>query len=259
MKLYEIIRVIEKYAPPALAESYDNVGLLLGDKNREVSSVLFSLDVDMKVAKEAKEKGAELIISHHPLIFHPTKSITADTALGRTILFLAENKIAVYAAHTNLDIVSGGLNDLASELLGLSNTSPLDETEGIGVGRVGTLSVPILCEHLAKYIKNVYNLPFVRYVGDGGKPIKTIALCTGSGGDLLQKAIEKGADAYITGDIKYSVARMAEESGISLIELGHYDSEIIVMDLLEKIVSSYCGNTLSLYKSKENKNVFTTI
>ena len=259
MRIYEITNAIEQYAPREMAASFDNVGMMLGDKNREVTTVLLTLDIDLSVAMEAKAMGAELIISHHPLIFHPVKSMTNETPEGKCLLFLAENKIAVYSAHTNLDSAPGGLNDLAAQLLQLENIGALETAESAGLGRIGTLSVPMTLEALAGEVKRLYCLPFIRYIGEAEKRISRVALCTGSGADMISFAKEKGADVLITGDIKYSAARNAAAIGLSVIELGHYESEYIVVDLLEKIITYYGGKDVQLYKSRANKNVFKTI
>ncbi len=259
MQIYEITNVIEQYAPTELASSYDNVGLILGDKNAHVSTVLLTLDIDLEVAMEAKALGAELIISHHPLIFHPLKKITSDTPEGKCLLFLAENKIAVYAAHTNLDSALGGLNDLAAQFLQLENTLPLETNEGPGIGRIGNLPKQVTVEEFASEIRHLYRLPFIRYIGEGQTKVSKVALCTGSGGDLALIAKEKRADVYITGDIKYSVAREAAAAGLAVIELGHYESEYIVVDLLEKIITHYGGIHVNLHKSRANKNIFTCL
>ncbi len=257
MRIYEIINAIERYAPKELASSYDNVGLMLGDRNAAVSSVLLTLDVDLAVAKEAKAVGAELIISHHPLIFNPVKNLTTDTPDGECLLYLAENKIAVYSAHTNLDSTSGGLNDLAAQFLSLENISPLEENGNAGIGRIGTLPFLVTLEGLAEKIKQIYHVPHIRYIGNKACLLSKVALCTGSGADLMALAKEKGADAYITGDIKYSAARYAAAIGLSVIELGHYESEYIAVDLLEKIITHYGGIEVNIYKSRANQNIFS--
>ncbi len=259
MKIFEITNIIERYAPKSLASSFDNVGLMLGDETRDVSIVLLSLDVDLSIAMEAKAIGAELIICHHPLIFHPLKNITADTPEGKCLLFLAENKIAVYSAHTNLDSALGGLNDLAAQFLRLENTIPLETNEGPGIGRIGKLPQTATLKTIAEEVKHIYRLPFIRFIGEEDTPISTVALCTGSGGDLVSIAKEKGADLYITGDIKYNVARDAAAAKLAMLELGHYESEYIVVDLLEKIILNYGNIQIKLYKSRANKNVFKTL
>jgi len=259
MKIFEITNIIERYAPKNLASSFDNVGLMLGDETRDVSKVLLSLDVDLSVAMEAKALGAELILCHHPLIFHPLKNITADTPEGKCLLYLAENKIAVYSAHTNLDSALGGLNDLAAQFLKLENTMPLETDEGPGIGRIGNLPKTTTLKTIAEKIKHIYRLPYIRFIGQEDMPISTVALCTGSGGDLIPIAKEKGADLFITGDIKYHAAREALATSLALIELGHYESEYIVLDLLEKIISNDGNMQIKLYKSRANINVFKTL
>ncbi len=261
MQIREIMEILEKYAPLELASSYDNVGLMVGDKTREVTRVLLTLDVDLDVAMEASRLGAELIISHHPLIFNPVRNITADSPAGKCLLYLMENKIAVYSAHTNLDSALGGLNDLAAQFLHLEHTKVLEtgcESE-IGIGRIGSLPNPMSLKALAHTVKQIYRLPYIRLIGDEDKRIEKVAICTGSGGDLLQDAITKGADAFITGDIKYNVARDAAALNMGMIELGHYESEYIVVDLLEKLLTEYGNGKIALYKSRANQNVFQTI
>ncbi|MBQ7036991.1 MAG: Nif3-like dinuclear metal center hexameric protein [Clostridia bacterium] len=259
MRIFEITNAIEKYAPKELASSYDNVGLMLGDSNAEVSAVLLTLDVDLAVAMEAKAVGAELIISHHPLIFNPVKNITADTPEGKCLLYLIENHIAVYSAHTNLDSTLGGLNDLAAQFLSLSSTVPLEVNGEAGIGRIGVLPVPMKLSQLAEEIKKIYHVPHLRFVGNGERMVSKVALCTGSGGDLTLLAKDKGADVYITGDVKYNVAREADANNIGLIELGHYESEFIAVDLLEKIITHYGGISVNIFKSHANRNVFSYI
>ncbi len=259
MNVTDVMHVLEKYAPKTLQEDFDNVGLLVGEKNAEVKTVLLTLDVDMDVAVEAKAVGAEMIISHHPLIFNPIKAITDETPEGRCLLYLIQNHIAVYAAHTNLDSAAGGLNDLAAQFLNLSNTKPITGMEGAGLGRIGNLPEEMTVGDLADKIKKIYRLPYIRFSGKADTPVVRVALCTGSGGSLLPDVLAAGADVYITGDVKYEVARSAAAWGLPIIELGHYESEYIVVDLLEKILTNFGNMPLCIYKSKTNKNVFMNI
>lgn len=258
MKIQEIIDILESYAPTSLAEDYDNVGLIFGDRFAETDTVLTALDADIQVAREAARAGAGLIITHHPIMFNPVKKITTDTPEGELLLFLAQNNIALYSAHTNLDAAEGGLNDLLSGLLNLTATSPLYITaEGAGIGRVGNLSVPTTVSDFAQKVKEVFSLPFVRFTGDGGCPVTRVAICSGGGGSLVDEAIKSGADVYITGDIKYSAARDAFFSGLQLIEVGHYESEIFAKRLFAEILSDAFGDKLNIVVSEENKNVFS--
>ncbi|NLM49800.1 MAG: Nif3-like dinuclear metal center hexameric protein [Clostridiaceae bacterium] len=251
MKLAEIISCIENISPVELAEGFDNVGLLIGDGNREVKKVLLCLDVDEVVAREAAEIGADLIISHHPVIFHPLKDITTKTPSGRMVITLIKNNIAVYSAHTNLDTAEGGLNDHFCEVLGLKPLRPLDEG---GLGRICEGNVTL--EELAKRCKEAFNLPYVKASGDKNKFLSTIAVCTGGGSSLVDAVKREMADCYISGDISYGKARELYFLGISHVEIGHYDSEIIVMDLLEKILRDEFEGEIELIKSKRNINIY---
>lgn len=154
MKIKEITDILDNYAPRFLAEEYDNVGLLIGDEERECEKILLCLDIDEIVAEEAVRMGANLIVSHHPIMFNPIKKVTTDTSEGRCILKLIENKIALYSAHTNLDSAGGGLNDLMCEILDLENARPLaNPDEEFGIGRVGTLKSETTLADFAQKVK----------------------------------------------------------------------------------------------------------
>jgi len=248
MKVSEITEIIEKYAPPVLAEGFDNVGLLIGDRDREVSKILLTLDIDEIVAEEAVRCGADMIISHHPIMFSPIKKITAETSEGRCILNLIENKIAVYAAHTNLDSAKGGLNDLLCEIMSLENCRVLaDEEKSEGLGRVGELKEEITLKDFAGKLKQFFSLDSIRYSGADNKKIKTVALCSGGGGSMVYDAVASGADVYISGDLKYNNVRDLVFSGMSFIEIPHYSSEIFAPKLFEKILGDMVETKISQY------------
>ena len=191
-KVSDIIKVMEKFAPSELKEDFDNVGLLIGKEDGKVRKVLLALDVDESVALEAIEFGADLIICHHPLIFDGLKSIAEKNFVERTAALLIENKIALYAMHTNLDIVKGGLNDLFAKKLGLKVKSALADD---GCGRI--CSVKTTLSELAEKVKAEFFLPYIRYSGNGERVIKKVALCTGGGRSFVDDVIESGADVYI--------------------------------------------------------------
>jgi len=257
MKIYEVTEIIDKYAPLELAEDFDNVGLLIGNKNDEVSGVLLTLDVDMSVAEEATKLGVNLIISHHPLIFNPLKKITSDTPEGRCILYLIQNNISVYAAHTNFDSALGGLNDLIAALLGLHNTKPLCPKEnGEGLGRVGNLKEQMTLTELASKVKEILNIPIIKFSGSPEDVISSVAICSGGGGSMVEDAIKSGADVYISGDIKYNNVREAMEYGLRIIEVGHYESEILASKLFQKILSDSLGDEIVTHITIANKNIY---
>ena len=256
MRISDVLLRLENYAPLSLAEDYDNVGLMIGNAENELTSALLTLDVDIDTAYEAADKGANLIISHHPLIFAPLKRITADTTHGQCILYLIQHDIAVYSAHTNLDAAAGGLCDLLAAILNLQNVAPMCGGEAdTGIGRVGILPAPLKMDELAKTVMKTFSLPSVRFTGEGDDLVSRVAVCTGGGAGLLNEAVSSFADVYITGDIKYHGAREAAERGINLLELPHYDSEIMAARLFSKIL----GDDVKTYISETNKNVFTTL
>lgn len=259
MKIFEVCTVLEKYAPLSLAEDYDNVGLLLGDKNSEVTGILTTLDVDMEVAIEAVSCGANLIVSHHPIMFSPIKKITDATPEGRLLLFLIQNNIAVYASHTNLDAAEGGLNDLIAGFLKLSDIVPLREySEGGGIGRVGTLPHPMPLRSLVAAVCEIFSLNFVRHTGDVHRPVSRVAICSGGGGSLTEDAINANADVYITGDLKYNGVRDAAQEGLDIIEVGHFASECFAKRLLAEIITDALGTAVPVSISNSNTDVFTT-
>lgn len=223
---------IERFAPAFLAEDFDNVGLLVGSGSKEVGKVLLALDADEKVAKEAIEKGADMIVTHHPVIFDAPKSITDETPLGRTLLMLIENSIPVFSAHTNMDKARGGLNDLMVKKLGLEVEEELfDINNCIRICRADTT-----LSALAKKLKEEYKLPNVRFTGNPERSIKRVGLCTGGGRSMAGDAVKNGCDVYISGDLHYSDIRSLVFSGTDFIEIGHYYSERYVTEIFENII-----------------------
>lgn len=249
----EIIKALENFAPTHLAEDFDNVGFLAGRRGKEINKILLSLDVDETVAEEAINCGAQMIISHHPVIFNAEKWINDETALGRTLLKLIENNISVYSAHTNMDIAEGGLNNYVAKSLGLNVISALDINGG---GRICEDEMTML--ELIERVKVSYKLKTVKYTGDINKKIKRIAICSGSGGSLIQDCIKADVDVFITGDVKYSQARELFFEGISHIDLGHYNSEIGVCSIFKDILTKSFGNALETIITN-SENVFKLI
>ncbi len=256
VKVKDIISEIEKIAPQSLAEDFDNVGLLLGDCEAEVKKVLLCLDADEFTATEASMKGADMIISHHPLIFHPLKDLCFSKSAGRCMKTLIKSDIAVYSAHTNMDIAEGGLNDLVAKKLSLKVVSDIAFGEKERTcGRICEADMAL--GELIKRVKECYNLPYVRYAGDEDKKIKTVAICSGSGRGLTDDAIKRGADLYITGDLTYSDIRNLSENGVSYIEVGHYDSEISVTEIFKSIIEKAFPEIEILIS--EEKNIVKTV
>lgn len=334
VRVGEIVEALESFAPVELTEKWDNVGLQVGDLDWEVDAALVSLNTDMSVLEEAKEAGAGMVVSHHPLIFGELKRVTAEGEPGRTIMAALERRIAVYAAHTNADCASGGASDLLADGLGLIQCRPLRAsrakkevklvtfvpekdvetvrkavcdagagvigeyrdctfrvdgrgtffgTEGTepvvgrkgrleevaewrlevvvpsakvlevvsalieshpyetpaydvyplspssceaGLGRIGMLPKPMKVSELVKRTKRLLGLESVWIAGERGAVVEKVAVCAGGGGELLKDAVEQGAEAYVTGDVKYHTAREAAAAGIVLVDVGHAASEL---------------------------------
>ena len=189
-------------------------------------------------------------------MFDPIRQINETTPAGRCLLELADGNIALYSAHTNLDSAKGGLNDIFAEKLGILGTKPIEVTytdeNGIsyGIGRVGTIEEEMTLTEFAAFVCKKFGLPSTNFVGDGNAKVKTVAVCSGSGGSLLS---EVSADVYVTGDIKYSNARNAADSGQNLVIAGHYETEICAMEVFKEILSDL---PLEVIFSEANKNVF---
>lgn len=262
LKVKELMRIMEKYAPVSLKEEYDNVGLMIGDTDMEVSSILVSLDCTMEVIEEAIEKQCNFILSHHPLLFIKPKSITTETVKGRKIIRLIKENISLYSAHTNLDSVQGGLNDFAMELLGFKNYSIIDKNpikENSGIGRIVELEEEISLEEICKKVKIAYNIKNLKYSGNLNAKIKKIALINGSGSDFFQKAKKLGADCIITGDTTYHDVQELYEEGIAVIDGGHFNTEWPAMEIVAKILQknlSKLGYKNKVVLSEKSKDTY---
>lgn len=236
MLVAELLAAVERLAPPALAEEWDNVGLLVGRHNQPVRRVLVALELRDEVLGEAAELGCEAVLTHHPTIFPALSAVTDDATAAELVLQAAEARVAVIAAHTNLDAASGGLNDIMAGMLGLNVTAPLrpspvDPT--VGLGRVGQAPARMTLEKLVNRAGEVFSAPR-RYVGDPSAKVRTMACCTGSGASLLPDAIAVGADVYVTSDLKYHDADRAP--GLALISLPHARVERVAMKTWARIL-----------------------
>lgn len=260
----EIIRHMNNLAPEDLAFDWDNVGLLIGDNTKVINTVLIALDITDEVINEAIRLGAELIISHHPLIFKPINKINNDSPVGKRILKLIKYGICVYCSHTNLDISNYGTNDTLFNVLNLHYKEHLMdcEKEGYSLGRVGTLEKSIKLKELSKYVKQALNLTSIRFTGNENTYISKVGLCTGASSSykMFSKAKEKGCQVFITGDIKYHEAQVALDMGLCLIDATHYASEVIVIEnLKDYLVDNIKCNNINIITSKVNGQTFHNI
>lgn len=219
----DILRYLDDIAPLELQLGFDNSGFQLGRPDAPVERALVALDVTRAVADEAERLGAQLIISHHPLIFTPVKSITDELHLS-----LVERGIAVISMHTNLDIAEGGVNDVLIELVGAKHEGYFDEDK---CGRVGVLPADLELSAFLARCKNVLATNGLRY-HDAGRRVRRIAVMGGSGGDYIADAVAAGCDTYLTADIKYHQLLLAEELSINLIDGDHFCTENPVIPVL---------------------------
>ena len=233
----DILKYIESIAPPSMAESWDNVGLLCGRKEKEVRKILVALDPFRNVIAEAIEEKADLIVTHHPLIFRDAvTALNEDTETGRCLLTLVEHGIAAINAHTNLDLAPGGVNDVLAAVLGLENIeiiSPMGtDSEGLPYGllRCGTVKEQPLEAFLAA-VKATLHCDGLRYV-DAGNSVQKVAVGGGSCADEMFEALSAGCDTFVTSDVKYNLFRTAYENGLNLIDAGHFHTENPVMPVL---------------------------
>lgn len=224
MKISQIAEIIEKIAPVEIAEEWDNVGLLIGNRDKEVSKVLVALDINPNIIKQAIECGADLIITHHPIIFKPLSKIVNDS-----LLKLLDNKIAVYSAHTNLDNAIDGVNKVLSDVLKLKNV----QRHGmLAVGEVKECSV----SEFVDQVKDNLSVTNLRCSAVQDKKISKVAVLGGSGGDFVTLVSELGCDAFVTGEASYHDAQLAYENNLLLISAGHFETENPVIDFLCNLI-----------------------
>jgi dinuclear metal center YbgI/SA1388 family protein len=238
MKISEIIQLLESLAPPVYQEDYDNSGLITGDHSITCSGVLVSLDCTEDVIREAVEKKCNLVVSHHPLIFHPLKKIYPDNATGRALLKAIREEIAVYSIHTNLDNIITGVNGCIADRLDLENRRillPKTEFPEVGSGIIGELKIALTENQFLELLKKKFNLAVIRHSPLCNKPVTRVAVCGGAGSFLISKALQMGADFFVSADIKYHEFFGAEDQMV-IADIGHFESEQFTIDLLHDII-----------------------
>lgn len=239
MRCSEIIEKLETLSPKAYAEDWDNIGLLAGRRDKEVESVYIALDATDEVIEEAVRVGADMLLTHHPLIFKKISRVNTDDFIGRRVYELIKNDISYYAMHTNFDVM--GMADAAADELGLKDREVLnvtfeDEISKEGCGRVGRLSKRMSLEELAGLVKKNFQVPSVRVFGDLGDIVETAAVMPGSGGSYIRDAISAGADVMITGDIDHHEGIDAVAQGLTVIDAGHYGIEKLFIPYMEEFI-----------------------
>lgn len=261
MKLSSVIDFLEIFAPPHLAEDWDNVGLLLGDRASDCRSLMTCLTITPDVVEEAVDGSVDLIVAHHPLPFHPLKKITADTVVGSMILKMAKANIAVYSPHTAFDSTANGINQSIAEKLNLEEITAIQIIDGnspdlsndiqqsktdnnltvpngvFGVGRMGRLVTPTTCIEICENLKVLFDLKLVQFCGELDAVVTKIGIACGSAGQFLNDAKQMGCDAFITGETNFHTCLESIANRTPMFLLGHYGSERFAVELLAKVLS----------------------
>lgn len=260
--LETLIKVLDKEFPLTLAEEWDNSGLQVGSGEQIIKKILVALDPSAGAVNKAALINAQLLITHHPLIFKTISCIDSSIYPGNVIKDAIKNDISIVAFHTNLDSAKNGLNDILAEILDLENVDVLDPKEtpygdGFGLGRIGDLSDTVDFSSCVKRVKELFSAKNLKVAGPYDALIKRVAVVGGSGGDMIQVAAKKGADLLITGDIGYHDALTAEFFGINVIDAGHFNTERAAMvAYVKKMEGIFNKNnmdvTLEIYKEEIN-------
>ncbi len=269
VKVRHILEWIDEEAPFRYAEDWDNCGLQVGDPDAQVSRVLMALDVSSDTMDEAVELRCDLLVTHHPLILQPVRSIRCDDPVTSLVFRAIRRGIHILSAHTNLDSAVEGTNHHFAELMELQVLGPLQATAAdpadarySGLGLIGTLPREFQLHALGDQLRNILDLPAVRVVGDLNRSVRKVAVCTGSGASLLRKALEAGVQAFITGDVKYHDARSALEQGIAIVDVGHFASEkIVIQPWARKLREAARKNqwALEVFEARSETDPFRTI
>lgn len=259
MKIKEVLQFLESKFPLQWQEDFDNSGMQCGDKEREITGALVCFEFSDAVIEEAIQLNANLIVAHHPLIFGGgLKKIEPTDRVGRMVCKAIENKLVLYSMHTNVDSGIGGGNDAFAQKLKLLNARVLDPKpltlEGgaqVGLGKVGELSNAMSVSEFVVYVKDCLDLQVVKYAGDIQRPVKTVAVCGGAGSSLIRQAMQSGADAYVTGDVRYHDFYIPDNQML-IIDVGHFEGEHFIKDILYAELKENFSN-FAIHFSKMDK------
>lgn len=239
MKCYEIIEKLETLSPVSYAEAWDNIGLLAGRRDKEVNTIYIALDATDDVIEEAVRLKADLLLTHHPLIFKKMSRVNTDDFIGRRVFRLIQNDICYYAMHTNFDVM--GMADAAADELKLQNCQVLnvtyeDEISKEGCGRIGNFTKKMSLAECAELVKRTYQVPNVRVFGNLADVVEKVAVMPGSGGSFIHDALHMGADVMITGDIDHHEGIDAVAQGLNVIDAGHYGIEKLFIPYMKEFL-----------------------
>lgn len=262
MRFEEMIQAIEKVAPKYLQENWDNSGVQIAVNDGMISRVLITLEITDEIIQEAIDEEADLIITHHPLIFGGIKSVDFRDMTGSYILKLTEAGISVYSSHTPFDKAEGGNNDYLAEIIGLRDISGFTDGDNVDmIGRVGTLSHPVPLASIIDILTEKLDIDpgYIRYVGYDDQMISTVGMCTGAGADLMELAVLNGCQLFVTGDLKYHDAQKAKALGIAVIDAGHYGTEKTFADNFADKLRKIVGEKVEIIESKVDIDPFSVI
>lgn len=252
-----VAEFLEQFAPVNLAEDWDNVGLLVGDRQWPVDRVMTCLTITPTTVAEAIESRAQMIVTHHPLPFHAIKTINGDTIVGKMLLSLVQARIAVYSPHTAFDSARAGINQHLAIGLGLQEITPLSAQaladSDVGTGRYGTLGVDVPLTELVDRVKQFLGVEQIQVVGSDEQTISRVGIACGSGGSLLSLALERGCDCFITGETTYHTCLEAEARGITLVLPGHFASERFALLSLADYLGDHLAG-LTVWASRTERN-----
>ena len=260
MQSRDLIKKLEKLAPPEYAESWDNPGLLVGSADREVHKVYIALDADGGAVEKAVQCGCDMILTHHPLLFSAIKSIRDEDFIGHRLMMMIENKINYFAMHTNFDVAV--MADIAADRLGLKNRMPLAmvrETEsGLkGIGASGTIDDELTLAELAALVRKAFDLPQVRCYGDPETTVRKISMCPGSGKGMDADVLKAGSQVFITGDVDHHYGIDCVEKEICVIDAGHHGLEHIFVPYMEQWLKENCPEIQTV--TDDNQSPFFVI
>ena len=255
MKVKEVAALIEHFAPLTLQEEYDNSGLNIGSYESEVTGSLLCVDVTEAVLDEAKSLGANLIVSHHPLLFHPLRQLVGADYVQRIAARAVREGFSLYAAHTSLDSAPGGMSFRLGEILGLTEMEVLEprtDFPGAGFGVVGHLPAPVPTRDFLKQVQQRLSVGAIRHSELCRDQVQRIALCTGAGGSLIRQALRSGADLYLSADLRYNDFFVPTPPMV-IADVGHFESEYCAIDLLYAIITKKIA-TFAVHKSEYSIN-----
>lgn len=261
----DLMTILDQLAAPTLAESWDNVGLMVGEPGHEISGILVALDPTPGVLAEAKHRGCNTIVTHHPLIFKGLRSIRTDRPEGKILSLALLDRLAIIGCHTNLDKAAGGVNDMLATRLGLLDCrSILPEPDGagtgpIGFGRIGSLPATLGFDDFISHLRRNLDLQVIKVAGPPPPEIRKVAVCGGSGSELAPLALAEGAQIFVSSEIKHDVARWAESAGFCVADCGHFATENVMVAGLTALIRHGCseqGLAVEVLATESQSNPF---